>query len=127
MGLGKLVAVAALGLIGYQQQALVQDQLGFIFEAMPTIQTYIEMSSMKSGLGAYYMGKGTTPPNLQSWLDYTYNTGKKSAGVDHWGVPYSIVMIDRLPAMRSCGPDMECDSADDIIMKIFARKKEGRE
>ncbi len=120
MSMAKLVTFATIGALGYQYQDAALHQLRVLYDIYPVAQTYIEMSSYRSGLVTQMKSGGSLPPDLRAWLNHSYTTvTKDEPGIDYFGTPYRASYDDRGRAqLRSCGRDRRCHSSDDLIMPL---------
>jgi xanthosine utilization system XapX-like protein len=119
-GVGLALWIATIGALGYQYQDAALHHLRVLYDIYPVAQTYIEMSSYRSGLVAQVKSGGSLPPDLRSWLNDSYTTATKDEpGSDYFGTPYRASYDDRGHAqLRSCGRDRRCHSSDDLIMPL---------
>lgn len=129
MNPGKLVFMAIMGGMGWWQQDVVSEQIAFANNLLPTLQAQIEMDSMRTALAIHYNEHGKLPDDMERYLSSNYSTGSKPAGIDHFGTPYvgDYDPDTNLPLLRGCGPDLECFTDDDIVIKIISQKKEDEE
>jgi hypothetical protein len=120
MSTGKLLAVAVILFLGWQQQTAIAAHLGPLQYAVPRVRTYLEMNRYESEL-KLMLQRGEQPPrNISAWLDERYlpELGRP-ASRDLFGNLYRLDR-DRTHGwvLRSCGPDALCLTEDDLIKPL---------
>lgn len=63
-------------------------------------------------------------PEPYAFADYIHSrmmtrSGDRDTAFDFWGSPYTLVEGDRVYIVSSWGPDMEPDTDDDIVARVF--------
>ncbi len=117
---GKIVTLGIVMALGYQYQNAVVHHLRVLYDIYPVAQTYMEMTSYRSGLHAWVKTEGSLPRDLRGWLNDSYSMAvKDDASVDYFGTPYQGDYDRRGRArLRSCGRDRRCHSSDDLILPL---------
>lgn len=121
MSTGKLVTLAVVVALGLQHQALVRKGARLARHAVPSFQTFQEMRSVRDELAEYARENGGRfPPNPSRWIAQRLSgVADERAGYDRFGNPYQITWErGRAPELRSCGPDGECGTGDDLVSEI---------
>ena len=118
---GKVVALAVMGFLGWQHQEALGPHLGLLKDVRPLVMTYAEMRQYRPALISEIGRNGGQPPrNSHAFLDQRFNRGERRASVDLWGTGYRIERGDfRRYYLRSCGPDRQCRSGDDLVTPLF--------
>lgn len=121
MKVGKLVTLLVLGALAWQHQTMLRNQVDLILSVPDLTNTYMEMRTYRIRLARFKEENGgALPSNFRSWVDRNFDTDRKaSPTVDFFGTPY---LLDRphmrTPVLRSCGPDGECRTDDDLVMEV---------
>lgn len=121
MSLGKLVTLGVLGALAWQHQALIEDKIQMVQNAVPTFQTYQAMRGIRDPLAKYAQDHGgRLPSNVSAWIAESFDSdAQEEVGFDFFGNPYQITRDqDREAYLRSCGPDGQCGNDDDLLVKI---------
>ena len=120
------LALILLGAALYfpQTRPMVVDTFAPVMNPVFTWQTKGEMGRIRRELQTLHREGGPLPTPgewFQSWMTRNF-LGK--ARSDAWGTDYTLkVMRDSL-GIVSNGPDMEIDTADDIILGVVPLKRE---
>ncbi len=126
MSAGKVIGVAVILLLGWQQQVLVRYYASYVANVSTIVQTYTEMESFRGSLSSYIQDNGGQPPvDLGTWLNKNFsNPAKPDLGIDFFGNPYQLdyESIDwrtrHVVAIRSCGIDGHCITDDDLTVPL---------
>ena len=116
--MGKVIVMIIIGFLGYQNQVAVVKYFGYLKNVSPLIQTYLEMDSFKAKMAEHVqVNEGRLPENIGEWLNQNFKSAQnKDVSVDFFGTPYQMVheQDSSRVFLKSCGPDRECNTADDI-------------
>lgn len=128
MSIGKIIALVVFGGLAWQHQAAVRQHASFVVNLPAILQTQIEMESFRSPVAIYLNDNFMRwPADLPQWLRDHFSGGVGDLGSDSFDELYEADYDERdgLPILRSCGPDRECWTDDDLVMRIFRPKKVG--
>lgn len=118
--MGKLIVMVIMAVLGYQNQVAVAKYLEYLKNASPLIQTYMEMDSFKTKMAEYVqVNEGRLPENIGEWINQNFKSAQKSdMSLDFFGTPYQMAQDQNASRvyLKSCGPDKECSTDDDIEM-----------
>lgn len=92
--------------------------------AMPDVlRTTTKLAAAQRALAFEYLNNDRWPADVEGFLNHSV-TGPVEPGRDAWGTPFFIANpFTPEASIVACGPDRECDTEDDLAMRLIPKKK----
>lgn len=124
--MGLLVKLLPLALLFYgylRAPSSVRGVMSSFREAPAIMRTTNKLAAAQNALAFEYLNSDRWPYDVEDFLNRNVS-GPFNPGRDEWGTPLRLV-DGHTPeaAIVSCGPDRECDTRDDLSMRLIPKKK----
>lgn len=86
-----------------------------------TMRAQSEISGMVKVLRLDLIADQPLPRNFSAYLERNMDSQGGDVTLDPWETPYQLVKEDGAVIVRSCGPDAEADTEDDLFRTVMDR------
>ncbi|MCG3174098.1 MAG: hypothetical protein GMKNLPBB_02322 [Myxococcota bacterium] len=114
----KIIAVVALGAAGGGGMDKIKGAVAKASSIFAAETTKIELNEQLHQVRSYLADNNMQYPyNYADFLRKNFDAkGGRDPAVDQWGSPYQLEPNDEGFKVRSCGPDKQCNTDDDIMV-----------
>ncbi len=92
----------------------VQKNLQAVANWGMSAMVQMEVNAQRDQLIVFYQGRQSFPSDYAAWVKENMHSAVRDASLDYWHNEYHLEFIRDGFIIRSCGPDAECGSDDDI-------------